>query len=133
MMILDIDYPNFPLCRASVILLYYVAFSHNWPQITTFRIIRQKSHNSDKILLQILRKEQGNISLLLKFFDNWSVVSRWFTSQKTLEIIKIVREGSIDQTSVLWVVLHTGDLLLVLNIGKEETYGHTFINSLSTM
>ena len=26
-----------------------VAISHNWPQIATFRIIRQKSHNSGKI------------------------------------------------------------------------------------
>ena len=97
-----------------------VAISHNWPQIATFRIIRQKSHNSGKIA-----KEQGNIRFLLKFYDNLSVVLRWFTSQKTLEITKIVRERSIDQTGSLCVVLHVGDLVLVLNrsdcfnIGKE--------------
>ena len=32
-----------------------------------------------------------------------------------LEITKIVRERSIDQTGVLCVVLHVGDLVLVLN------------------
>ena len=40
---------------------------------------------------------------------------RWFTSQKTLEITKIVCKHSIDQTGVLCIVLHVGDLVLVLN------------------
>ena len=57
------------------------------------RIIQAKLQNS--------RKEQGNIRFLLKFYDNLSIVLRRFTSQKTLEITKIVRERSIDQTGVM--------------------------------
>ena len=39
-----------------------VAISHNWPQIATFRIIHQKSHNSDKIAK--FEEIKGKYSLL---------------------------------------------------------------------
>ena len=35
--------------KAGLLIFCDVAISHNWPQIATFRIIRQKSHNSGKI------------------------------------------------------------------------------------
>ena len=63
--------------------------------------------------MQNSTKEQGNIRFLLKFYDNLSVFSRWYTSQMTLEITKIVRERLIDKTGVLCVVLDVGDLVLV--------------------
>ena len=94
-----------------------VAISHNWPQIATFRIIHQKSHNSDEIAKFEKRKRKYSL-LTYKFYDNLSVVSRWFTSQKTLEIIKIVCERSIEQTGVLCIVLHVADL--VLKFSKES-------------
>ena len=89
-----------------------VAISHNWPQIATFRIIRQKSHNSCKIRG---KNKEIIIHFLIKFYDNLSIVSRWFTPQKTLEITKITHERSIDQTGVVCMVLHIRDLVLVLN------------------
>ena len=46
------------------------------------------------------------------YLSSTTIVLRWFTSQKTLEITKIVRKHSIDQTGVLCVVLHVGDLVL---------------------
>ena len=90
-----------------LLIFCHVAISHNWPQIATFHIIHQKLHNSSK--------EWRNLCFLLKFYDNLNVVSTWFTSQKTLEIIRIVHEHSINKTGVLWVVLHVRDLVLVLS------------------
>ena len=37
------------LIYSGLLIFCDVAISHNWPQIATFRIIRQKSHNSGKI------------------------------------------------------------------------------------
>ena len=65
--------------------------------------------------MQNSRKEQGNIRFLPKFYDNLNVVSRWYISQKTLEITKIVRNRSIYQTGILCIVLDVGDLVIVLN------------------
>ena len=42
-------YCLYHLDRASILIFCDVAISHNWPQIATFRIIRQKSHHSGKI------------------------------------------------------------------------------------
>ena len=81
-----------------------------WQLLALFvknRIIQAKLQNS--------RKEQGNTRFLIKFYDNLSLVSRWFTPQKTLKITEIAHEHSIDQTGVLCVLLHIGDLVLVLN------------------
>ena len=81
--------------------------SQLFPYFIKNRIIQAKLQNS--------RKEKGNIRFLLTFVDNLSIVSRCFTSQKTLEITKIVRECLIDRTGVLSIVVHVGDLVLVLN------------------
>ena len=35
--------------QSGLLIFCDVVISHNWPQIATFRIIRQKSHNSGKI------------------------------------------------------------------------------------
>ena len=98
-----------------LLIFYDVAISHNWPQIATFRIICQNSHNSGKIAKFEERTRKYSLRNIIKFYDNLSVVSRWFTPQKTLEITKIAHERSIDQTGVVCVVLHVGDLVLVLN------------------
>ena len=54
----SMDYPHglrttlkwtMPLEFTGLLIFCDVAISHNWPQIATFRIIRQKSHNSGKI------------------------------------------------------------------------------------
>ena len=52
----------------------------NFVKLAFFRMICQKSHNSGKIAKFEERTR--------KIFDNLSGVSRWFTSQKTLEITK---------------------------------------------
>ena len=75
--------------RSGLLIFCDVAISHNWPQIATFCIIRRNRIIQAKLLN--LRKEQGNIRPLIKLYDNLSVVSRWFTSQKTLDITIFVR------------------------------------------
>ena len=91
-----------------------VAISHNRPQIATFRIIHQTSHNSGKIARfeERTRKYLLLTKVLRQFKRCFKVI---YLSQKTLEITKIVRERSVNQIGVLCVVLHVGELVLVLN------------------